>query len=615
MDRPLPIYVINLDTAKNRLSSVKKQMENMGLVFHRWSATSGADLDSRRFGIKESFPGVFITGFREWSKNEAACGVSHIRLLQKMINDGTPWMIVLEDDAIIKYSIPTSIYEFDLPDDAEIILLNERSKGGELIKKGKRFSYSAVIGGAGTDGYMISLDGAKKLVRVLYPLNDPLDFQMYSHFESLQKNDTPPYYWRLPQNTSFKDVLLKAYKLEPALIAQAESDSTIGGQRHPRARYYCRVLLNLDMPELNNYTRFTRPVHNKKQNLHLPSIDYRGVDVSHLDEDMHYYLSSCSKRPSAPMKILQKSGVNIVRISLWADDESPMGLKRALRLAKQATDAKLKVYLAIHYSDHWADPTHQFKPRKWLNLSSSDLLETVYDYTYTVLNQFYLQNSFPAIVQIGNEVTNGFLWPNDNNDDEFGGKLIHDQSNPIDCSDSWHRFALLFNSAASAVRSAEKDFGTSTRIMLQIDKGAEPEYALWWYDKAVINKLDFDIIGLSYYYLWHSGVLGELTRLSCLRITFPDKYLMIAETAYPYRQGDGITMKPLYNNPPYSIQGQSDYIHSIRSIMKGIETGCGFCWWGAFFINDTYDHVEDLFKAQALFDDNGIALESLKAFK
>ncbi len=90
---------------------------------------------------------------------------------------------------------------------------------------------------------------------------------------------------------------------------------------------------------------------------------------------------------------------------------------------------------------------------------------------------------------------------------------------------------------------------------------------------------------------------------------------MIAETAYPYRQGDGITMKPLSDNPPYSIQGQADYIRAIRKIIKNIETGCGVCWWGAFFINDKYDHVEDLFKAQALFDEHGVALGSLKEFK
>lgn len=549
----------------------------------------------------------------EWSKNEAACGVSHIRLLQKMVQDEIPWIIVLEDDALIKQAIPESIDEFMIPHDAEIILLNERSKGGRVIKQGVTFSYCEVIGGAGTDGYMISLKGAKKLLRVLYPLNDPLDFQMYSHFESIQSNDTPPYYWRLPQNPAAKETLLKAYKLEPSIIDQSDSDSTIGGQRHPRARYYCRVLLHLDMPELNNYTRFTKPTSQNSRFARLPKLDYRGADISHLDEDIPYYVSSNSIRPSKPMRILKQKGLNTVRISLWTDDSSPMGLNRALRLAKHATEAGLKIYLAIHYSDSWADPTHQLKPAKWRNLSSEELMNSVYSYTYSVVKLFADQGSTPEIIQIGNEITNGFLWSESS--EECGGQLIHNSKNPELSSESWQRFSSLFNKAACAVRTVSGELGAKIKIMAQIDKGAEPEYALWWFDKAIINGLDFDIIGLSYYYLWHSGSLKELTRLSCLRITFPSKYIMIAETAYPYRYGDGITVKPLYDNPPYSILGQAEYIRTIRSIVKSIETGCGVCWWGTFFINDKHDHIEDLFKAQALFDKHGVALESLTEFK
>lgn len=615
MNRPLPIYVINLDTAQKRIESIHRQMMGYGREFLRWSATPGAELDSTRFGIEESYEGIFITGFREWSKNEAACGVSHIKLLQKMIQDGTPWIIVLEDDALIKQPIPRCINDFEIPRDAEIILLNERSKGGRIVKNGHSFSYSEVIGGAGTDGYLISLSGAKKLLRALYPLNDPLDFQMYSHFESVQMNDEPPYYWRLPQNPAAKDILIKAYKLEPFLIAQNDSDSTIGGQRHPRARYYCRVLLHLDMPELNNYTHFTRPTTKHLRHIRLSRLDYRGADVSHLDEEISYYFSSSTNRTSKPMRILKRMGLNIVRISLWTGNGVSMELSRALRLAKYATTAGLKIYLAIHYSDSWADPTHQLKPEKWRSLSYAELLNSIYDYTYSVVKQFAEQGSTPEIIQIGNEITNGFLWPGYNQEEGLGGRLVHDTTKPTLCSESWQRFASLFNKAAAAVRTASEELGAKIKIMAQIDKGAEPEYALWWFDKAIISGLDFDIIGLSYYYLWHSGSLKELTRLSCLRITFPDKYIMIAETAYPYRQGDGITMKPLSDNPPYSIQGQADYIRAIRKIIKNIETGCGVCWWGAFFINDKYDHVEDLFKAQALFDEHGVALGSLKEFK
>jgi len=90
----LPVFVINLDSAMDRYMTFKNQAMLKNREFIRWSATPGKDLDSSKFGIQESYDGIFITGFREWSKNEAACGVSHIKLLQKMIDEEIPWIIV-----------------------------------------------------------------------------------------------------------------------------------------------------------------------------------------------------------------------------------------------------------------------------------------------------------------------------------------------------------------------------------------------------------------------------------------------------------------------------------------------------------------------------------------
>ena len=606
----IPIYVINLDSATERFNTFKSQELLKNRHFNRWSATSGSDLDSSKFGIEESFDGILITGFREWSKNEAACGVSHIKILQEMIRKDIPWIIVLEDDAIIKYPIPSSIEEFNVPKDAEIVLLNARSLGSHEISLGDKFSYGEVIGGAGTDGYLISLSGAKKILKVLYPLNDPLDFQMYSHFESIQKNDKMPFYWKLPQNSNAKDILLKAYRIFPALVDQADVSSTIGGQRHPRARYYCRVLLNMDLPELNNYyTKLTLPINDKTD---IPpkkeKIEYKGVDISHIDESLKYYKIDGVK-DECPMAILKHYGINLVRISVWVDPGSVMNIERALRLAKEANNVGLKIYLVLHYSDSWADPTHQSKPKLWEDLSFEELCCTIYEYTSHIIDLLLQQDTPPEIIQIGNEVTNGFLWATKDQSVECSGQLCENDNS------SWIRFSKLVNCASKAIRDAECRYKVDIKAMLQIDKGAYPEIAVWWFDRARMYDIDYDIIGLSYYYLWHNATIDELSRLSCLEITFPDKYIMIAETSYPYRHGDGITMMPLYNNPPYTPSGQKDYISAIRQSINELTNGCGFCWWGAFFLNDKYDHIEDLFRAQALFDEHGVALESISAFE
>ena len=614
----LPIFVINLDRDKERLAAFSKQMKMIKRSFTRWCATAGDELDSRKFGIEPICEGVFITGFREWSKNEAACGVSHIKLLLKIVHENIPWTVILEDDALMLNRIPMNILEFNVPSDADIVLLNERAEVGTTIRSGK-FAYGEVTGGAGTEGYMISLVGAQKMLKILYPLRDPLDFQMFSHFYYIQTNDISPFYWRLPQNPFAYDTMLKAYRVVPALVGHADSSSSIGGQRHPRARYYCKVLLGLDLPDLDKYTSISLPVNNiqpERQSRPKP-FEYRAVDVSHLDESLSFFPAKNTK-PLSPLKILKNNGINCVRISLWVDSTSVMNLDRALYLARKAKSARLCIYLVLHYSDSWADPTHQAKPLSWADMPFDLLCKTVYEYTRSVLKAMAAQRTEPVVVQIGNEISNGFLWAIKGQPTNYGGQIFFDEydvaRNQIDhYNKQWSIFAKLIGHAIAAVRETLPT-DNSPKVMLQIDKGAFPEAAAWWFDKARAHGIDFDIIGLSYYFLWHHATVDELSRLSCLSSSFPDKDIMLAETSYPYREAEGITMVPPENNPPFTKQGQADYVRELLAAMRKLPNSCGICWWGAFFLNNKFDKCEDLFCAQALFDENGIALDALSAF-
>jgi arabinogalactan endo-1,4-beta-galactosidase len=613
----LPVFVISLDRDHLRLARLRERMMVLDRSFVRWRATAGEDLDSARFGIGPISEGVYVTGFREWSKNEAACGVSHIRLLQHLVRNEVPWAVVLEDDAVVLRRIPLTCVELELPEDADIVLLNRRATVDVAHRNGSAFSYGPVTGGAGTEGYLISLAGARKLLKVLYPLRDPLDFQMYSHFESIQSLDSPPYYWRLPQNPAACGVLLRAYRIVPALVDHGGTQSTIGGERHPRARYYCKVLLGMDLPDLHDYAPFSP----------LPGLavsgasrrgrpfEYRAVDVSHLDESLPYFAVG-EGAASQPMSVLRAHGVNCVRISVWVGPGSRMNLRRALRLARLAWDAGLGIYLALHYSDSWADPIHQAKPAAWSGLPFGSLCQTVYRYTRGVVEAFGAQRTPPAIVQVGNEITNGMLWASGGQPASCGGQLFPcDERGDLPASDrQWPLFARLVNHAAAGVRQAVVG-GTPPKIMLQIDKGAFPEIAAWWFDKARAHGIDFDIIGLSCYFLWHHATLPELARLSCLSAAFPDKEIMLAETAYPHRGADGITMAPPPENPSFTPDGQAEYLAAALAAMRELPTGCGLCWWGAFFLNDRFDRCKDQFLAQALFDADGVALPALAAFR
>jgi len=618
MEYKIPIFVINLDSAKDRLQKFKVPFDKHNIPFFRWSATPGSALDSSKFGKKPLMEGVYITGFREWSKNEAACGVSHIQLLQHIVKNNLPWAIILEDDGILKRNITLFLKEWDIPINAELVLINNRAEFDEVANIGNTFSYGKLVGGAGTDGYLVSKIGAKKLLKILYPLKDPLDFQLFSHCKWVQENDSSPYFWRLPQNPNAKDILLDAYCLTKPIIDHSGDDSDIGGQRHPRARYYCKVLLGIEFQDdTKQYVSalLKRPEMQSELNTSVFK-DWKGVDISHYDGEQDYRLAE-NEIPMSGLKILKLNGVDLVRISLWTNAESPMNLERALKLASKANKLGFDIYLVLHYSDFWADPTHQKKPRKWAGLDFDSLCDTLCDYTSFVIKQMYEIGVEPKIIQIGNEVTNGMLWADENDDMTNGGKL-YDANTADEFSfneNQWEKFTTLLKCATNGVKEARL-YRNYPLTMIQIDKGATPGVAAWWFDKIVGYKVDFDIIGLSFYYLWHEGAnTKQLIKLKSLCAAFPDKMIMIAETSYPHELTKDMVKSPNQDEPNFSLQGQKKYLRDMRKVLADMPNTVGLCWWGAFFINDAIESCEELFRAQALFSRDKVQVPALSEFK
>ncbi len=78
----LQVFVVNLEKYKQRLTDFTANMKTLEVPFTRWVATLGGSLDSSSFGVKPVLPVVFVEEFEACSCNEAACGISHIRLFQ-----------------------------------------------------------------------------------------------------------------------------------------------------------------------------------------------------------------------------------------------------------------------------------------------------------------------------------------------------------------------------------------------------------------------------------------------------------------------------------------------------------------------------------------------------
>jgi len=73
--------------------------------------------------------------------------------------------------------------------------------------------------------------------------------------------------------------------------------------------------------------------------------------------------------------------------------------------------AGMKFLLDFHYSDYWADPQQQYKPLAWTDLDFETLKDSLKTYTTNVLLALKQQGTMPAMIQIGNEINHGILWP------------------------------------------------------------------------------------------------------------------------------------------------------------------------------------------------------------
>ena len=196
-------------------------------------------------------------------------------------------------------------------------------------------------------------------------------------------------------------------------------------------------------------------------------------------------------RAALPEQILAAHGANWVRLRLWVDPPAGYSdLPSVLAMARRAKAAGMRILLDPHYSDFWADPQKQPIPASWPQDLPS-LAAKVHDYTRDALDALSAQGTPAQMLQLGNEIRNGILWPT--------GQL--DGS-----ADQWDRLGTLLRAAAAGARDAK---GPTPRLVVHYDQGGDNAGSRWFFDNVVAQHVPFDVIGLSYYPFWH-GTLSQL---------------------------------------------------------------------------------------------------------
>jgi beta-galactosidase len=222
-----------------------------------------------------------------------------------------------------------------------------------------------------------------------------------------------------------------------------------------------------------------------------------GADISFLPElEADGIKFSDKGKTQDAIEILKQHGFNYVRLRIFNDPAKADGgyspgkgycdLAQTLAMAKRVKAAGMKLLLDFHYSDFWADPGKQYKPKAWENLPFDQLKSSLYDYTKMVITALKSQGTLPDMVQVGNEINHGMVWPE--------GNIQHPDS-----------LAQLFQAGVAAVKSVDPNMV----IMFHLALGGQHDESVLVIDEMLKRKVHFDIIGLSYYPRWH-GTLEDL---------------------------------------------------------------------------------------------------------
>lgn len=306
--------------------------------------------------------------------------------------------------------------------------------------------------------------------------------------------------------------------------------------------------------------------------------------------------------------IMRKYGANCFRLRLFVDpprtDVLVNDLAYTIGLAKRIKGSGAKLLLDFHYSDTWADPGKQLKPQAWKDLRFEELVEKLYSYTYICIRKMRDEGVPPEIVQPGNEVTNGMLWPD--------GKLY----GVGDPEQQWDKFTCLLKAAIQGIKDGIGE--DKVKVLIHIDRGGDWAGTKFFFENLERRNVPYDIIGLSYYPWWHGTMDALRENLNNVAIHF-NKDILIVETAYPYRSIDLSYVE--YANPefmkwPMSPEGQRSFLTEL--ILSTLKTpnnrGLGVLWWYPESI--PVSGLKVWFEgANALFDEGGNVLPAMEAFK
>ena len=327
---------------------------------------------------------------------------------------------------------------------------------------------------------------------------------------------------------------------------------------------------------------------NKKVNINkihnMTASTIRGMDISSYislkNAGVKYYDNAGNE--ASLLKVLNDNGINYIRIRIWNDPYNEKGetygggandIEKGLEIAKEATQYNMKVLLDIHYSDFWADPEVQLVPKAWQgDVNNQDKMRShVYNYTKEVIQKFQKAGANIGMVQVGNEISQGFLG------------ITEDTEKLSDIWSSKEKSEVV-NSYMNAGCKAVREYAPNALIALHMGTISVSKFkgAMETWER---DHVDYDVVGASYYTFWNSKPVQRLKSASEY-VASKGKLFVVMETSAlnSLEDADGTPNRIIDGEGyQYTPQGQVDMLTDMYNTVLANDNGLGaFYWEGAW---------------------------------
>ena len=245
-----PVYVINRQCDEGRLARFAKSSAKWGVKFERVEAINCADPNFDFHPYDSKIADTFY-GRKEFLRGAVGCFLSHAKAWQKLLDSEFSYALICEDDVRWLGPIPKQVLQYSIPRDLEILFVHQRLAQGLNTKISSAgaagaefFNWSPVfetacslisqiqsITASGGEGYLLSREGAKKILAIFQRRGVYMEVDWLLFFHAMQPEQRRKFVEMDGTGRfdmlEFDAVVLKSAVLQPALLEQIGLKSTI----------------------------------------------------------------------------------------------------------------------------------------------------------------------------------------------------------------------------------------------------------------------------------------------------------------------------------------------------------------------------------------------------